>query len=272
MRRRFKLNGEREGDEKVIIREDDHAFVMIEQNHHAHLSAAIISQWKSYFLADDPFQASVLYAIKHHDCGWRYFDQQPFLNDDVDAPYSFLDFPELAKIVLYTQGVNDVETHDPYAAVLCSAHYAQFISPAQQDDIRYYLKQEEERRKRILSTLSAAQLNVFKKHLALLQLADNLSLYMCLNAPGVSKRNEHPFFKKEIPFARESQVTNQNSVKARWKNEQTIVLQGLPYVESFSVTLEEKRVLKQAIKEHGLRSSYENASHVKTEIHFQLES
>lgn len=256
----------------MIIREHDNAFVMIEQNHHAHLSAVIIDQWKDIFLANDPFQVSVLYAIKHHDCGWRYFDQQPFWNDEHQSPYSFIDFPVIPKTVLYTQGVDDVEAHDPYAAALCSAHYARFISSHKQNDVQLYINREEKRRRRILSDFSHHQLGAFDKHLALLQFADNLSLYICLNEPGVNKENEHDFFKKEIPFPKFKQEGLADSVKADWKDDQTVFLQGLPHIDSFSVKLEKKNVSKQAIKETGLLPSYKGALYTKEDIHIQIES
>ena len=65
----------------MIIRDHDQTIIMIEQNHHAHISAEIISNWQDIFFEEDPYFESVLYAIKQHDYGWHAFDSQPFLND-----------------------------------------------------------------------------------------------------------------------------------------------------------------------------------------------
>lgn len=254
----------------MIIRERDHTFVMIEQDHHAHISAAIIKQWKDVFFTEDPLYESVLYAIKHHDCGWRLFDQQPFWNDEKQSPYSFIDFPVLPKTVLYERGIDEVEKNDPYAAALCSAHYARFISPEDSAETNRYIKSEEQRRKRLLSFFPPHQLKLFDRHLALLQLADNLSLYICLNEPGISKQDEHYFFQEKILFPKEVNEIKTEPIEAHWKNNLTVTLEGLPYVEPFSVSIEKKVMKRQLIKENGLLASYESMDYKQKKIHFQI--
>lgn len=254
----------------MIIRERDQTFVMIEQDHHAHISADIIMQWKNNLFTQDPFYESVLYAIKYHDYGWQNFDMQPFWNDEKQSPYSFIDFPVLPKIVLYEQGVNEVEKNDPYAAALCSAHYARFISSEDSVEASLYLKKEEQRREKILSSFTPEQLDLFDNHLALLQLADNLSLYICLNEPGVSKKDEHYFFQEEISFPIVIKGIRTDPVEAHWENDETVILEGLPYVEPFSIFLEKKVIKKQLIKENSLLTSYEKSDYIREEIHFQI--
>src|SRR5690625_5094747 len=113
-----------------------------------------------------------------------------------------MDFPILPKLVLYEKGVDEVEEKDPYAAALCSAHYSSFLSSHPSHKVKYYLMKEEERRNKILSSLPNISSDTFNKHLAILQFSDNISLYICLNEPGVNKAEEHRFFRSGIPIDR----------------------------------------------------------------------
>src|SRR5699024_651196 len=200
----------------LIIRERDYAFVMIEQHHHAQISAEIIGKWRDYLFHHDPLYKSVMYAIEQHDCGWRFFDEQPFWNDAEQAPYAFTNFPTMAKSVLYTKGIDEVEALDPYAAVLCSAHYTKFLEKSEHREARRFVERENLRRERILSQLEIESMNIVDQHLALLQFADNISLYLCLNEPGAKKEAEHFFFKRGIPVSQILKHTISKIVQAYW--------------------------------------------------------
>src|SRR5690625_4939597 len=101
---------------KMIIRENDHSFIMIEQHHHAEISGYLFQQLSERFLLSK--YHSLHYAIVNHDCGWIPFDDMPIWNDVKNQPYSFIDFPISFKTVLYRHGINQVQENDPYAALL----------------------------------------------------------------------------------------------------------------------------------------------------------
>lgn len=254
----------------MIVNESKHHFTLIEQDHHASISTEIIKNWQNTFLNDDPFKDSVLYAIRHHDCGWTYFDKQPFWNDEKLAPFSFIDFPTLPKLILYTDGVNQVEQKDPYAAALCSAHYTSFLKKHSSSEVKNYLHDEKKRRKRIFNSVLNVSSEHFHKHLAILQFADNISLYLCLNEPGISKQDEHSFFKNGIPI---SQMINQittNFVQANWVDNQTVTLRGLPNVKPFQVILQRKIIAKEKINQVGLLNSYQNSTYENIVINLKV--
>jgi len=253
----------------MIIREQKQTITMIEQNHHAHLSAEIIKNWQDIFFKNDPYFESVLYAIKYHDYGWYHFDKQPFLNDDTQLPYSFIDFPVLPKTVLYTQGVDKVEEVDAYAAALCSTHYMRFMENNTRPEVQTYMAHEKKRTKRILTDLAIDQAT-FDDHVALLQFADNISLYVCLNEPGVSQSNVHFFFKDGIPIALNSALITQSKIQAEWLDNQTLKLTGLPFVPSFSISIKQKVLNKQMIEETGLINAYETQPYEQIKINFEL--
>ena len=254
----------------LIIREHDIAFVMIEQNHHAHISAAMMEKWQDSLFDSDPLYTSVLFAIEQHDCGWRFFDEQPFWNDAIQAPYDFTNFPVAPKTVLYTKGIDEVEKHDAYAAALCSAHYHKFMENNDNEVAKEFIKQEANRRSRTMATMDHESLRNFDKHLALLQFADNISLYMCLNEPGVDKEKEHFFFKNGIPVSNILQDSLSDVVHAEWRGEQMIALEGLPSIPPFSVTLQQKFIKKQDMHDHGLLEAYRKDPYMKNKIQFQV--
>src|SRR5699024_4679174 len=115
-------------------------------------------------------------------------------------PYSFIDFPVLPKTVLYTQGVDKVEEVDAYAAALCSTHYMRFMENNTHPEVQTYMAHEKKRTKRTLTDLAIDQAT-FDDNVALLHFAYDISLYVCLNEPGVSQSNVHFFFKDGIPIA-----------------------------------------------------------------------
>ncbi len=250
----------------MIIRKQNDSFIMIEQHHHAHISKEIITHWKGHFLNNDSMVNSVLYAIQMHDYGWDFFDKQPFWNDKINEPYSFINFPIIPKTVLYTEGVNKVEQKDPYAAALCSAHYIDFMKNDETDDVLLYLNHERNRIKRILKQYPHIKSEVFWQHLALLKFADNISLYVCLNEPGTSPDNQHYFFKNGIPIS--IQTIKSNLIDAKWISKDTIVLTGLPQVPSFSVSLKQKRLPKQDIFKKGLVDLYQTTSYEHLNLNF----
>ena len=253
----------------MIIRDHDQTIIMIEQNHHAHISAEIISNWQDILFKEDPYFESVLYAIKQHDYGWHAFDSQPFLNDKTNLPYSFIDFPVIPKTVLYTQGVDIVEQVDSYAAALCSAHYMRFLENNPTHEAKEYLKHEKKRTEKILTNLTIDKVT-FSKHLAMLQFADNISLYVCLNEPGVSKSDVHYFFKEGIPISLKSEQIKTNKIQADWLDNKTISLKGLPYVPDFSILISYKELNKQAIKRDGLIKSYQATPYNQININFKI--
>lgn len=258
----------------MIVRERSNYFVMIEQNQHGHVSERIMSHWKEDRFPKFDLRESVLLAVKHHDLGWEPFDQEPFWNDAKQKPYSFIDFPLPAKIVLYTKGIDDVERVDPYAAMLCSYHYCQFMMGSQNKDVLQFVNQESKRRSRLKKQLPDFDDQVFQQHYGLLQLGDNLSLYACVNEPGIAKDQEHPFFRNGIPSP-EALITignlQEKTTDICFINEQTIRVKDFPFDEPFVISLPQRNVLKKIIQEKGLLEAYQNSAVELVSLQFTAE-
>lgn len=253
----------------MIIRENEHSFIMIEQHDHALLARDLIKKWKDNRFWHDSLYEDVLYAIENHDRGWRMFDKQPFWNDAKAAPYAFTNFPTLAKTVLYKQGIDEVEAINPYAALLCSEHYIRFLSHTKHKEAERFVKREQNRQERIISSLSAFAETVFNWHYELLKFADNISLYICLNEPGARKHEEHKFFREGIPVAQSLLSTPEGKVAAYWGNQDTICLDPFPFSEAFSIPVWSKNISRDSVADIGLLKSYEMTNPQKIDITLQ---
>lgn len=239
----------------MIIRENDNEFIMIRQHDHAIISEKIVTSFQEEFFPEDPFRHSVLYAIKMHDYGWKNFDKEPFWNDEKNAPFSFIDFPNVVKTVLYEHGINEVEKSDPYAGLLCSEHYSKFLSSDTTDASRAFIAREQARQKAIRDKIDINH-DLFTVHFELLKLADNLSLFLCLSEPDSRKEDIHYFFKNgiRIPEALRSQLGQR--LEPEWLDEHSVSYKPSPLQEAITLSIPQKRVKKESISKYGLIKSY----------------
>lgn len=239
----------------MIVRENDSDFIMIRQHDHAVLSEKIVTSFQEELFPEDPFKRSVLYAIKMHDYGWINFDKEPFWNDEKNAPFSFIDFPNVVKTVLYEHGINEVEKNDSYAGLLCSEHYSKFLAHDTTDESRSFIVKEQARQKTIQDKIDI-NIDLFTAHFELLKFADNLSLFLCLTEPGSRKENMHYFFKNgiKIPEVLRSQLGQR--LVPEWLDEHTVLYNPSPLQEAITLSIPQKRVKKESIFKFGLSKSY----------------
>ncbi|MFD1363587.1 DUF3891 family protein [Lentibacillus salinarum] len=243
----------------MIVRERQNEYIMIEQNHHAQVSGQMAANLKDSFFLEDKFKSSVLYAIENHDYAWKMIDKQPFWNDQKQQPYTFTDFPNPPKTVFYKHGIDQVEKHDSYAALLCSKHYTRFLVDDTEETSRSFVQEEQERQQRLIHLLEDYDEPIFNVHSGLLQLFDSLSLYLCLNEPGVAKEDGHPFFKDGVPVPQSLTFFHTNKIHLYWTDEQSVEMDVVPFKSPVDITIQQKSVPKKAIAENGLIKSYEQA-------------
>ncbi|WP_042220607.1 DUF3891 family protein [Oceanobacillus manasiensis] len=247
----------------MIIRERDHDFILVEQHNHALASGELIKQWKMGSFIDSPLQESVIFATQQHDAGWIPADKQPFWNDAKEMPYSFIDFPAPMKTLLYSHGIDQVQSTDLYSALLCSEHYVRFLKQDDTESGRIFVEQEKKRQEIIHSSLASFDEKLFSYHYALLQFCDNLSLFLCLNEPG---ENSHPFFTKGIPLSSALPHFSQEKMALTWANNEEILIKEFPFKNPFSITYTFKKITKNQIRKNGLINSYVGAPFKQTTI------
>ncbi|MFZ3578387.1 DUF3891 family protein [Virgibacillus sp. DJP39] len=243
----------------MIIRERENEVVMISQDDHARISGMFAADWTKYLLKQDDKRNSVELAINEHDRGWIPLDRNPFLNDQTKIPFSFIDYPNEIKLVFYKRGIDEVEEMDSYAGLLCSCHYARFAANDGSADAQRFVKQEHNRQNRLKNQVEGFDEALFQFHYDLLQFSDNLSLYVCLNEPGVSQNDVHYFFRQGLPVPSTLSFLGTNPIQIDWKDMKTILLSEFPFNNPFDITITQKLVSKQSINDAGIFHAYENA-------------
>ncbi len=207
----------------MIVRERPDSFVLVEQHQHGLASGEFARHWR----AERPLGGATIYAISNHDVGWRELDATVHWNEETGRPYSFLDFPAEPKLRAYTHGLDYVHERSPYAACLCSMHYGSFVRNVSGEPEVSFREAEAERRRGIEATLSGEELASLEYDFRLLQLCDDLSLFVCLNEPG---RNDHPYYRDGFGFMG-------TRLAPVWEDERTLRLEPNPFSEPFEISV-----------------------------------
>ncbi|MFC7786377.1 DUF3891 family protein [Rossellomorea sp. GCM10028870] len=242
----------------MIIREIKDSFIMIRQHDHAFLSGELIKHFKPSLLKSDAFFDDALYAAYQHDRSWIGLDETPIWNDRESIPFTFSDYPLLPKLAFYKIGVDEIERVNTYASLLCSLHFCSFFSQSQNKDCLVFLTGEARRQMNLRESFPDLDEELLQQHFHLLQFSDNLSLYLCLNEPGVAKEDEHPWFKNGFQNTEMFHPENQ-PLMARWLNEKEVTLEPYPFEKEFHVSLQYKIVVKSLIDEVGVAEAYEKS-------------
>ncbi|MBN8192109.1 DUF3891 family protein [Bacillus sp. NTK074B] len=242
----------------MIIRETKDSFLMIKQHDHAYVSGETIKHVNKNLLKADDLFDDVVYAAHQHDRSWIGLDHTPIWNDEKQIPFTFSDYPLLPKLAFYKMGVDEIEAINLYAALLCSLHFCSFFAKSKDPHCLQFLQDEASRQKTIRKHLPELDEELLIQHFQLLQLSDNLSLYFCLNEPGLEKENEHPWFKDGFKNTEGFHSGNQK-LKARWVNEHEVTLEDYPFETDFQVTLPYKIVDKTAIRKMGIAEAYKES-------------
>lgn len=235
----------------MIVRETAEHFICYKQPDHAVISGEVAKAWNRNLLPSSELFAETCYAVEHHDDGWKIPDEQPIWNDALKQPASFVHYPLALKLHFYTEGLNSLQ--NDYAKLLCSIHYASFFThatgAAEQD---FYLN-EKLRQNSLLKSGYDEMLTDY--HFRMLQFCDDISLFMCLHAPGTQPENFGDWFKNGF---RQSEILlhRKEKIEIRWQNESSLQLLNSPLQQIVSVMLPHKRLNKKECSEQGLEKTW----------------
>ena len=207
----------------MIVRKLEDAFLVIRQHDHGKISGEFARHWDAEIVPEAP----TLHAIAEHDIGWRELDAEVRFNPDTNAPYSFMNYPLEPKLRAYGNGLDLVEAEEPYAGYLCSMHYSSFIQGAEESPAVEFKNDENKRRIRLEEHLPEKWLDNAEYNFRLLQLCDDLSLFVCLNEPG---ENAVPWYKNGFRFMGENIVPI-------WRDEHTLSLNPDPFSVQFDLAI-----------------------------------
>ncbi|PQZ53057.1 serine hydroxymethyltransferase [Bacillus sp. MYb209] len=233
---------EKNEKESILIRQHDHGF----------LAGEIAKHIIEDFFEDKIYLKETIDAIYEHDRGWIELDKVPILNDAKNIPYTFMDCPSSLRFVFYTIGLNAIEESNPYGVLLCSKHFLSFPLNEEDEEMMSFYTGELERQKRILKTLTKEQFAMFDKHYRLLKFCDELSLYVCMNKPGVKKKDEIELFKDGFEGTEIFNSKEEQPIQAEWVNKETIRITPFPFKMEFYTYVKYKTINKHVVEEKGI--------------------
>ncbi|WP_175498885.1 DUF3891 family protein [Paenibacillus sp. NFR01] len=246
----------------MICREHDGNLVMMKQHEHGELAGRFAAEFREEATRTvQDRRAEVLRAIANHDRGWIDLDETPFWNDAEGAPYTFLDFPLVPKLVFYRRGLDEIEADTAYGGLLCSLHYERLIETSGEDGpaLREFLAEEEARRARIRRELEhsrpIAEGELYHDE-RLLQFCDDLSLFLALSEPGSPKSEEHPWFKDGFSGSEDFGFTSGRAITAEWKDASALMLEPFPFTEPVEAVFKQRSVPKAQIQAKGIARAF----------------
>jgi hypothetical protein len=245
----------------MIVREMPPSFICICQHDHARISGVMADHWLAAYFEDAARQSDVVLAVYEHDRAWIPLDAEPRWNEQTHTPHSFLDFPAEPRLRHYQQGLTELEQLAPYAGLLSSLHYTGFPELAKVEIGRVFMQQEELRQRRLKQQLGLTPdtQESLDFHVQLLKFLDRLSLYLCMNEPGASKEQEHPWYRAGIPFSDYFSFADHHLIQASWATKSQVQVQPFPFDEAFTITLRYKELLKDQIASEGLATCFQRA-------------
>lgn len=212
----------------MIIRQTVRDIECIKQHDHAYISGEVAKHWL------EPVQSEVYVAVLEHDRAWIPLDQIIKYDADRGLPHDFISYPLENKLTAYTRGLDEVQEKSLYAALLCSKHYCSFFSGSitEKTEVQEFLEQEQKRQQEICESveINAKQL---AEDFKLLQFCDDLSLYVCMNNPGITKSEEVSWFKNGFP---QSFSFAPNGIQAKWVDDKQVSLDPFPFVEPLTIS------------------------------------
>lgn len=250
----------------IVIEKEDH-FKMIQQHDHAYISGLIVFNWKKNFLLRSKLREEADWAIQQHDRAWIPLDQSPRWNEDKKRPYTFTDYPLAEKLEAYQRGIGEVASQSLYAGILCSMHYASFFSSDSEDPlVQHFLSEEKDRQQELFEMMEMdIPFDIYNLHFRRLQFCDDLSLYVCMQEPGVSKENEVPWFREGF---RQSFDFAPDGMIAHWVDERQVSVYPFPFERPFDIQIPYRAVSKRDIEERGLEKAYQQSETKHRKITF----
>lgn len=159
-------------------------WLLIPQVEHAHISGELTRHWREQFTPD------VVDAITHHDDGWAAWEADPKLNPELGAPFSFLEMPPAAAMVIWDHSIEAAGKFGPLAAYIVAGHFYNLLSESEHANDPLAIAWLTAKRKLRTSWLdewvradSSHTLEYAKQAQYMLLLTDLLSLWLCCDCP-----------------------------------------------------------------------------------------
>jgi hypothetical protein len=106
----------------MIVRDEEHSFLLITQPDHAQLAEIIAAAMRTETALAGPHREAILLATREHDNGWIEVDAEATIEPATGRPCDFISGPAPIKHELWTRGVTRVGKVDARAGALVAQH------------------------------------------------------------------------------------------------------------------------------------------------------
>ena len=209
----------------MVIREVSDGFVAIGQHDHGLVAGEIARRWGGE-VRPSP---STVYGVAQHDLGWQELDGSVLWNEETGRPHDFLDYPAEPKVRAFGAALDLLEERDPYAACLCSMHYATLMQGSEKEPEVRFREAELRRQQRLKGHIDDESVEALDRDLQFLKLCDGLSLFLCLNEPGREASNPAPY--------PDGLVFDGREYVPEWIDERALRVRPDPFTGPFEVEL-----------------------------------
>ncbi len=101
------------------VRAETSGWLLIGQIEHARISAEMAANLTS----QAPLDALVTEIIRHHDDGWRAWDEEPAFDHANGRPYDFREMPSRSKNQIWSRSIEEAARFGPLAQYLVARHF-----------------------------------------------------------------------------------------------------------------------------------------------------
>lgn len=209
----------------MLVQHRPNALRLIRQHDHALAAGRMALAWREPGNGH-PLSLALVLATALHDAPWRGADRRPRLGPHGGLPYDFATYPQEEKYAFIARGLDELAGLHPSVGVLVSLHHESFLPPGALSGFR---QREEVRREalRRMPALGPSGGGDEERDLARLQLFDNLSLFLCLTAPGTSEATVPGWLEKDSLFRIPGHGAG--TLHRSWRSPEELALDPFPF-------------------------------------------
>jgi hypothetical protein len=98
-------------------------WILISQVDHARLSARLAEHWGAGGVSELVARKELLWAIRHHDDGWREWEQAPDIEPRLGRPRSFTEMEVPDSLEIWSRSIKGAAEFGPLAGYVVAGHF-----------------------------------------------------------------------------------------------------------------------------------------------------
>src|SRR5262249_14641356 len=99
-------------------------WILISQIEHARLAVRLAEHWSGRGFAPLMPRRELLWAVEHHDDGWRAWETAPGVDPTSGRPRSFVEMEPSDSVAIWTRSIDEAADAGPLEAYLVAGHFS----------------------------------------------------------------------------------------------------------------------------------------------------